>query len=51
MSVDIFDKYDIRARICALLFVIAPMLLDGYVMIDAFRNITFTILFIISCLS
>lgn len=44
MSVDIFDKYDIRARICAMLFVIAPMLLDGYVMIDAFRNITFTIL-------
>lgn len=44
MSIDIFDKYDIRARMCALLFVLAPMLLDGYIMIDAFRNITFTIL-------
>lgn len=46
MSIEIFDKYDIRARICALLFILAPVLLDGYVMIDSFRNISFTILLI-----
>ena len=31
MKIDLFDRYDIRARICALIFVVSPFLLDAYI--------------------
>lgn len=42
MKIDLFDRYDIRARICALIFVVSPFLLDAYILVDAVRNISFT---------
>lgn len=42
MKIDFFDRYDIRARICALIFVVSPFLLDAYILVDAVRNISFT---------
>lgn len=42
MKIDLFDRYDIRARICALVFVVSPFLLDAYILVDAVRNISFT---------
>lgn len=42
MRIDLFDRYDIRARICALVFVVIPFLLDAYILVDAVRNISFT---------
>lgn len=51
MSVDIFDKYDIRARICALIFILSPIILDGYIFVNEFRSISFTIILISIILS
>lgn len=42
MKIDLFDRYDIRVRICALIFVVSPFLLDAYILVDAVRNISFT---------
>lgn len=42
MKIDLFDRYDICARICALIFVVSPFLLDAYILVDAVRNISFT---------
>lgn len=44
MSVNIFDKYDIRTRVCSLIFIISPFLLDGYIFIDTMRSLTFTVI-------
>ena len=30
MKIDLFDRYDIRTRICAFIFVVSPFLLDAY---------------------
>lgn len=44
MKIDLFDRYDIRARICALIFVVSPFLLDAYILVDAVRNVSFTVI-------
>lgn len=51
MSLDIFDKYDIRARLCALLFILAPIILDGYILVNEFRTLSFTIILLSVILS
>lgn len=44
MKIDLFDRYDIRARICAFVFVVSPFLLDAYFLVDAVRNFSFTVI-------
>lgn len=51
MSIDIFDKYDIRARICSLMFILSPIVLDGYILLEEFRDISFTIVLLAVILS
>lgn len=42
MKIDLFDRYDIRTRICAFIFVVSPFLLDTYILVDTVRNFSFT---------
>ena len=42
MKIDLFDRYDIRTRICAFIFVVSPFLLDAYILVEASRNLATT---------
>lgn len=42
MKIELFDRYDIRTRICALIFVISPFLLDAYILVEAVRSLAST---------
>lgn len=42
MKIELFDRYDIRTRICALVFVLSPFLLDAYILVDAVRSLAST---------
>ena len=44
MKFDLFDRYDIRTRICAFIFVVSPFLLDAYILVDAIRNFSSTVI-------
>ena len=44
MKIDLFDRYDIRTRICAFIFVVSPFLLDAYILVDAIRNFSSTVI-------
>lgn len=44
MKIDLFDRYDIRTRICAFIFVLSPFLLDAYILVDAIRNFSSTVI-------
>lgn len=44
MRIDLFDRYDIRTRICAFIFVVSPFLLDAYILVDAIRNFSSTVI-------
>lgn len=44
MKIDLFDRYDIRTRICAFIFVVSPFLLDAYILVDTVRNFSFTVI-------
>ena len=44
MKINLFDRYDIRTRICAFIFVVSPFLLDAYILVDAFRNLSSTVI-------
>lgn len=43
MKIDLFDRYDIRTRICAFVFVVSPFLLDSYILVDAVRTFPSTV--------
>ena len=43
MKIDLFDRYDIRTRICAFIFVVSPFLLDAYILVDAVRTFSSTV--------
>ena len=42
MKLELFDRYDLRTRICAFVFVISPFLLDAYILVDAVRGLAST---------
>ena len=42
MKLELFDRYDLRTRICAFVFVISPFLLDAYILVDAVRSLAST---------
>ena len=42
MKIELFDRYDIRTRICAFIFVISPFLLDAYILVEAVRSLAST---------
>ena len=42
MKIDLFDRYDIRTRICAFIFVVSPFLLDAYILVEASRSLATT---------
>lgn len=44
MSVSIFDRYSIRAYLCATIFLFSPFLLDCYLLIPEFRSLSVTVL-------
>lgn len=44
MKIELFDRYDIRTRICAFIFVLSPFLLDAYILVDAIRNFSSTVI-------
>lgn len=44
MKIEIFDRYDIRTRICAFIFVMSPFLLDAYILVDAIRSFSSTVI-------
>ena len=44
MKIDLFDRYDIRTRICAFIFVVSPFLLDAYILVDPIRNFSSTVI-------
>lgn len=44
MKIDLFDRYDIRTRICAFIFVVSPFLLDAYILVDVIRNFSSTVI-------
>lgn len=44
MKIDLFDRYDIRTRICAFIFIVSPFLLDAYIFVDAVRNFSTTVI-------
>ena len=44
MKINLFDRYDIRTRICAFIFVVSPFLLDAYILVDAIRNFSSTVI-------
>lgn len=51
MKIDLFDRYDIRTRICALVFVVTPFLLDAYILVEAVRSLTFTVILTVSLIA
>lgn len=44
MKIELFDRYDIRTRICAFIFLLSPLLLDAYILVDAIRNFSSTVI-------
>lgn len=44
MRIELFDRYDIRTRICAFIFVMSPFLLDAYILVDAIRSFSSTVI-------
>ncbi len=44
MTLELFDRYDIRARICAFIFILSPFILDAYLFVDAVRNFSTTVI-------
>jgi len=44
MKIELFDRYDLRTRICAFIFVMSPFLLDAYILVDAVRSFSSTII-------
>lgn len=51
MKVELFDRYDIRTRICAFVFVITPFLLDAYILVEAVRSLTSTFILTVTLIS
>ena len=44
MKIELFDRYDIRTRICAFIFVASPFLLDAYILLDVIRSLSSTVI-------
>ena len=44
MKIDLFDRYDIRTRICAFIFLVSPFLFDAYILVNAIRNFSSTVI-------
>ena len=44
MKINLFDRYDIRTRICAFIFAVSPFLLDAYILVDVIRNFSSTVI-------
>lgn len=44
MKYDLFDRYDIRTRICAFIFVMSPFLLDAYILVEGIRSFSSTVI-------
>ena len=42
MKIELFDRYDIRTRICAFIFLISPFLLDAYILVETVRSLAST---------
>lgn len=51
MNISIFDRYDIRTRIFALVFCLCPVILEAYILFDFIRNISSTVIVLISLLA
>ena len=51
MSLELFDRYDIRTRICAFAFVISPFLLDAYILVEEVRSLASTFILTVTLIA
>lgn len=46
MLSDVFDKYDIRVRLCSCIFIMSPAIIDAYILFDGLKSISATFIVI-----
>lgn len=51
MKIELFDRYDIRTRICAFVFVTSPFLLDAYILVEAVRSLAATFILTVTLIA